>query len=75
MIINDKKEGVVGTKISKKKLEDYVFDEKYVIKYGKANTIVIRQGKIIYYIVFSGDKTYEEVLKYINKSLTSDSKQ
>lgn len=75
VIINDKKEGVVGTKISKKKLEDYVFDEKYVIKYGKANTIVIRQGKIIYYIVFSGDKTYEEVLKYINKSLTSDSKQ
>lgn len=74
VIINDKKEGVAGTKISKKKLEEYVFDEKYVIKYGKANTIVIRQGRIIYYIVFSGGKTYEEVLKYINKRFTYDSK-
>ena len=65
---NDKKEGISGTVISEKKLKKYKFDEKYVVGYGSAYTVVIRKGKIIYYIEFTGEKKYEEVLDNIVNS-------
>lgn len=68
VIANDKKEGIQGTKISRKKLKEYGFDEKYVMKYGRAYTVVIREKNIIYYIEFSGNKSYENVLKQIKNS-------
>lgn len=65
---NDKKEGISGTVISEKKLKKYKFDEKYVVSYGSAYTVVVRKGKIIYYIEFTGEKKYEEVLDNIVNS-------
>lgn len=65
---NDKKEEIVGTVISEKKIKNYKFDEKYVVSYGTAHTVVIRKGKIIYYIEFTGNNTYKEVLDYIVNS-------
>lgn len=62
---NDKKEGITGTIISEKKLKKYKFDEKYVVGYGSAYTVVIRKGKIIYYIEFMGEKKYTDVLDNI----------
>ena len=62
---NDIKEGVTGTIISEKKLKKYKFDEKYVVGYGSAYTVVIRKGKIIYYIEFMGEKKYTDVLDNI----------
>lgn len=62
---NDKKEGIVGTIISEKKTKKYKFDEKYVVCYASACTVVIRKRNIIYYIEFTGKKNYENVLDNI----------